>query len=332
MFAQSHAAGMVVAVVRGDEVMVQGFGRIRPGRSGPPDGETLVRLGSISKLFTGETMAALAVEGRLRTTDPLQRWAPVGVRVPQAAGSAPINLVNLASHTSGLPRLAGIDYQPNPAQAAAARWRWLARASGGPPGRNAVYSNIAYDILADALSLAAGEPYVRAMARRITGPLGLRDTTPSPDAQQCRRLMDGGTAGAWAACRDTAANAGSGGLYSTADDMAQWMRHELGLTGPAPALRISQAIYFPRASLSTVDGLDRAGPASGVGLGWIELAPTVTHPRLIEKTGGGWGFMTYVALAPGRRAGIFVAVSSHEMSAMPPLAARTNDLVGSLVR
>ena len=80
------------------------------------------------------------------------------------------------------------------------------------PGRQAVYSNIAFDILADALSAAAGEPYTRALQRRITGPLSLGDTTASPNTEQCARLMDGSTAGAWAACRDTAANAGSGGL------------------------------------------------------------------------------------------------------------------------
>ena len=97
-------------------------------------------------------------------------------------------------------------------------------------------------------------------------------------------------------------------------------------------LRASQAIYFPRSALTTIDGLDRAGQASGIGLGWVAIAATPTHPRLIEKTGGGWGFMTYVALAPGRRSGIFVAISSHQMTAMPPLAVRVNDLVGALAR
>lgn len=332
IFAQTHAPGMVAAVVRGDEAVVWGYGVSRQG-AGRPNGRTLVRLASISKLFTNQTLAAMAVEGRMRPEDPLQRWAPPGIVVPRGPGQTQITLVHLASHTSGLPRQAGLAYSAVPARAEADRWAWLGRQ--GPvqtPGRTALYSNIAYDLLADAIGRAAGRPYSQVLAQRVTGPLGLRDTTASPSAEACSRLMDGGEAGPWAECRDTAANAGSGGLYSTADDMAIWMRHQLGIGAvwADPGLRISQAVRFRRQDLARIEGLDRAGEASGIGLGWIELAPTATHPRLLEKTGGGWGFMTYVAIAPGRRAGVFIAVSAHEMVRMPPLAAQVNDLVGRL--
>ena len=332
IFAETHAPGMVAAVVRGDEAVVWGYGLARRG-GGRPNGRTLVRLASISKLFTNQTLAALAVEGRMRPNDPLQRWAPPGSLAPPRPGQTPITLVHLATHTSGLPRQSGLAYEADPVRASAARWSWLGRQGAGPPpGRTALYSNIAYDLLADAISRATGRPYEAVLAERVTRPLGLRDTTPAPSAEACARLMDGGEAGPWASCRPTVSNAGSGGLYSTADDMAVWMRHQLGIGAvwADPGLRISQAVWFRRQDLARIDGLDRAGEASGIGLGWIELAPTATHPRLLEKTGGGWGFMTYVAIAPGRRAGVFIAVSAHEMIRMPPIAARVNDLVGRL--
>ena len=37
-------------------------------------------------------------------------------------------------------------------------------------------------------------------------------------------------------------------------------------------------------------GLDHAGPASAIGLGWIEQTASATHPRILEKTGGGDGW------------------------------------------
>jgi D-alanyl-D-alanine-carboxypeptidase/D-alanyl-D-alanine-endopeptidase len=329
LFRTSRAPAMVIAVVRGEERHVEGFGRVRPGSLLPPDGETLVRLGSISKLFAGEAAAALQQEGRLRLTDPLSRFAPAGIDASQAP---PVTLVQLATHTSALPRLSGLPAQAGAAEASAARWRWFARLRGPAPGRRAVYSNIAFDLLSDAVASAAREPYAQALARRVTGPLRMGDTTPTPNARQCARLMDGGLAGEWRRCRDMAFMAGAGGLYSTADDMALWMRHQLGIGQQprTPWLPASQAIYVRPGQLASTEGLDRAGPAAGIGLGWIELAPTVQHPRLLEKTGGGWGFMTYVAIAPGRRAGVFVAMASRDVATMPAVAAQVNALVGRL--
>jgi D-alanyl-D-alanine-carboxypeptidase/D-alanyl-D-alanine-endopeptidase len=77
-------------------------------------------------------------------------------------------------------------------------------------------------------------------------------------------------------CADTRATAGSGGMYSIAADMEAWMQYLLGVkTGSASAQRlIAQAIYVQRQALSSIEGLDIAGSTSGLGLGWVLLAPT----------------------------------------------------------
>ena len=66
--AQHKVPALVVAVVRDGEVSVKGFGeRAGPG-SPPPDGDTLMRIGSITKPFTGLVLAA---EGKVQLATPL---------------------------------------------------------------------------------------------------------------------------------------------------------------------------------------------------------------------------------------------------------------------
>ena len=54
----------------------------------------------------------------------------------------------------------------------------------------------------------------------MTGPLGMVDTGFAPTPEQCQRLMTGTGLGGPGRCVDTHATDGSGGLYSTGDDMA----------------------------------------------------------------------------------------------------------------
>ena len=168
----------------------------------------------------------------------------------------------------------------------------------------------------------------RCCAARITGPLGMADTGFSPTPEQCARLMTGSGFGGPATCVDTQATAGSGGLYSTADDMARWLRHELD--GTDGALALSHAVYRPRQSLAAAIGFDEARPMAGLGLGWVEQAADGVNPMLLAKSGGGAGFMTYAAFAPGRRVGVFLAVNRVDFGMFGGLAGGVNRLIATL--
>jgi D-alanyl-D-alanine-carboxypeptidase/D-alanyl-D-alanine-endopeptidase len=328
--AQIGSPAMVVAVVRGDQVTVRGFGQMGPGDARVPDGATLVRLESVSKLLTSQVMVTLADQGKLATTDPLQRFAPADCTVPRGEMDNAITLRSLATHTSGLPRIAPIDDQTVPAdRATAARWAWLRRQRDlKPPGQTALYSNVAYDLLADALAVADKQPYPMALKQWVTAPLAMNDTTPSPSAQQCGRMMASAPDRPPKPCVDNAATAGSGGVYSTAHDMALWMKAQLA--GADPVIRTAQTILYRHDARAGVVGLDHAGPAAGVGLGWIELAATAEHPRLLEKTGGGDGFLSYIVLIPEQRIGVFVGIDKLRLGPSHPLTGGVNALAGAL--
>ena len=323
IFRQGEASGMVLAVVHGDAMTTLGYGRVSPADPSTPDGRTLVRLQSVSKLLAADVLSALVAKGEVTLADPLARFAPAGWTAPKTAG-APIALVNLATHTSGLPREAPIPADLPANAATDARWSWLAGRTGFPqPGHGAQYSNLGFEVLGDALSAARKTPYGQLLAEEVTGPDGMLDTTAAPTALECARMMATDPHRPRHPCVDQSSEAASGGLYSTADDMALWLKAQLAPGPDHDRRQISQQVYARRAALTYVGGLDHAGRATGVGLAWIEEDADADHPRILEKTGGGDGFLTYAVIDPARRVGVFVAfnnMSGHRLEVVADAA------------
>jgi D-alanyl-D-alanine-carboxypeptidase/D-alanyl-D-alanine-endopeptidase len=52
---------------------------------------------------------------------------------------------------------------------------------------------------------------------------------------------------------------------------------------------------------------------------------------LVVKSGGGAGFMSYIAFAPGRDVGVFVAVNRVDFQMFFALTAAANKLIATLV-
>src|SRR5258707_9281299 len=147
LFLGMNVPGMIVAVVGKGESVVVGFGKRAEG-AGAPDGDTIIRVGSISKVFTGQVFASLVADGTVRLTDRLQDRLGWPVKVPQRQGRE-ITLLNLATHAAGLPREvergrdpAKPDFVSRETYAAALPTQALLF----PPGTGLHYSNYAFDL------------------------------------------------------------------------------------------------------------------------------------------------------------------------------------------
>ncbi len=311
LFLQSGSTGMVLVVVRDNQVFFRGYGETAPGSNQTPTENSLLRLCSLTKIFTTDVLTKLVADKTVRLEDPLQRFAPRHVVVPKRVKS--ITLADLATHTSGLPRELGSaprgtphftfpDYQT--------RWRWLPNQRlRSIPGTAALYSNVAFDFLSDALQAATHKQYAALLAERTLNPLHMQHTTFFPSEEQCSRLLigvhDEGD------CTVTEATAGSSGLFSTATDMAIWLQYLLGTGGPEMPAQdpAAQAVYILPSHLVSQKGLDHAGEPTGVGLGWIHLLPDDSLSHIVEKTGGGAGFATYIAINHSQHTAIFLAAT-----------------------
>jgi D-alanyl-D-alanine-carboxypeptidase/D-alanyl-D-alanine-endopeptidase len=333
MWLMSGSPGMVLVVVRGDDVLIEGYGETAKGNGKEPDGKSLIRLGSISKTFAGEVLASMSLDGTVHLTDPLKKYA--GSATVPSFGQREITLVDLATHSAGLPREIG----DVPANTKAFTWptkqdRWSFLANyklQWEPGINAAYSNVSFDLLTDALSAAAGKPYVDLLQQRLTGPLGMNDTGVTPNQEQCGRLMLGSGLGGPSPCVNTAAAEGSGGVYSTGADMAKWIQFNLKMNPTMWEVpTVAETAYRPRQTLKTAIGFDEAGAMWGLGLAWVTMAADGARPMIVQKSGAGGGFMTYLAMAPGRDVGVFVAVNKVDFQMFFNMAKMANDLITNL--
>ncbi|AXE32145.1 D-alanyl-D-alanine-carboxypeptidase/endopeptidase AmpH [Chromobacterium phragmitis] len=332
IFKSSRAIGMTMVVIDKHQTQMRFYGETRSGSRQPPNADSLVRIASISKAMTGEVLTSLALERKVRLDDPLQKYAPAGLALPAAA--QPITLLNLATHTSGVPReMPGEKPQDTPVFVwpnVQQRWSWLAGTKNKlAPGQRAQYSNLGFDLLADALSRAAGKPYPMLFQEKITTPLGMKDTTFHPSAAQCARLMEGYGA---SPCVDTTAAIGSGGIYSTPRDMQRWLQELLYPQNEARRQLRDQTLrmHIQRAALGSLRGMDVAGQADQLGLAWIRMEPSPDSPEIIQKTAGGGGFLGYAALAPRNEVAVWVGLTRSGGTRYQHLSNGVNRLVAEL--
>jgi D-alanyl-D-alanine-carboxypeptidase/D-alanyl-D-alanine-endopeptidase len=142
-----------------------------------------------------------------------------------------------------------------------------------------------------------------------------------------------GIPGAEAApCVSTANIAASGGVYSTADDMVLWLRHNLARSDTAvwPTLALTHAAYVQRQDLGAAIGFDEAGPMDAIALAWLVEMADGHRPMILQKSGGLAGFMSYIAFAPGRDVGAFVAVNRLDFGMFGGLTDGVNELIATL--
>jgi serine-type D-Ala-D-Ala carboxypeptidase/endopeptidase len=334
-FIETKVPAVVIGAVRDGEISVKGFGeRAGPG-SPAPDGETIMRIGSITKAFTGEMLASLTADGTVQMSQPLTQWEPdLG---PGANGDVDkIRLLDLATHAAGLPREvpheAGPDDDPFSTITRDAFAAWLKQEPLlFSPGTSVLYSNFGFDLLAMALSDAAKKPYPDLLKERITGPLGMNDTGFTlTDEQKSRFMVGHGFDGKPLPNVPTGSViVGSGGLYSTANDLLRWMKWHLDRFGSEDAETriLDHALYVSRDGLKTVSGMDESGHMDALGLAWIGMMAKDDRPFILQKAGGLQGTFTYVAFAPARNAAVFIAINQFDFAAALAMGAMANDLL-----
>lgn len=308
LYTNSGATGLVLVVVRGDRAYFHGYGEAVPGSHAAPTRDSVIRICSLTKIFTTDLLAKLVTDGTVRLDDPLKKFAPEAAIVPERG--APITLEDLATHTAGLDREIGTAPRRTPHFTYPnydTRWHWLESAQlKFTPGTQAYYSNVGFDLLSDALAAAAQTRYATLLYKRTLAPLGMWQTTFFPTPTQCEKLMTG--AHEEGPCTITENTEGSSGLYSTPSDMEKFLKYLVGAGGHEQAEN-ARRVYLLPSSLKGQYGLDHAGRPTGIGLGWMHLGGAEEVNHVIEKTGGGAGFTTYIAIHPSSHTALFVAMT-----------------------
>ena len=139
---EHQGVGAVVGIVDGHGRRVVVYGKSDADNARPLDGDTEFEIGSITKVFTALMLADMAAKGEVKLDDPIAKYLPPGVTGPTKDGKA-ITLLDLATHTSGLPRMPSNFAPKDPANPYAdysqdQLWHVPLRLSADPRSRRAV--------------------------------------------------------------------------------------------------------------------------------------------------------------------------------------------------
>lgn len=160
--------GMAIAVLRDGKTHFYNYGVASKQSQTPVSEQTLFEIGSLSKTFTA-ALASYAVEqGKMDWRDPVSR------RMPELKNSAfdRVTLLNLATHTSGLPLFVPDSVQDTPQLMA---W-YQAWRLPSPPGSRRVYSNLGIGLLGMISARQLELPFKQAMEQRLLPAMGMHHT------------------------------------------------------------------------------------------------------------------------------------------------------------
>ncbi len=193
----SHGSeGIVVGIVDAHGPRIISYGHAEGASGRAVDGDTVYEIGSITKVFTSVILADMVGHGEVKLDDPAAKFLPSSVKMPSRKGRE-ITLVDLATHTSGLPSLPD-NFSPANAQnpyadyTVAQLYEFLSSYKlTNDIGANYDYSNLGGGLLGHVLALRAGVSYEALVEARICRPLGLTDTVITLTPELRARLAQG---------------------------------------------------------------------------------------------------------------------------------------------
>ncbi|WP_170864362.1 serine hydrolase domain-containing protein [Fodinibius roseus] len=325
---EEQIPGAAVAIVKNGRIVLQkGFGVKEKGTSEEVDGNTVFRLGSISKGFASVLTGVMVQEGAVSWDKPVSNYlAEFKLHDPEQTDR--VRIRHLLSHTSGLPRHA----YTNLVEEGLSLDRIISRLEHVPliskEGKQLAYQNAAYSTIEKVLEVQTDTDFNALLNEKLFEPLAMDHSSANYDSIR----YSGNTAlphvyhsrsrgRVPVSISEKYYNAvSSGGINASASDMGKWL---LLLTGHHPEViseNTLQEIYDP---FVTIHNRRYSRYWSGVneshyGMGWRVLD---NHGQKIVYHGGYVnGYRSEIAFAPEDGLGICILIntsSSYPLTVIP---------------
>jgi CubicO group peptidase (beta-lactamase class C family) len=306
--ASGDIAGAEVVVVKDGKVLSQrGYGYADVASRTPVDPErTLMRPGSVSKLFTWTAVMQLVEQGELDLDADISTYLDFPI---PARDDGPITLRNLMTHTAGFEEqvkdLLGTDPAATPSFEELLR-RWVPEriyAAGSTPA----YSNYGCALAGYIVERVSGEPFADYVQKHVFDPLGMKSSTfqqPVPAALQGNLSTGYLTATADPVPFEVVGMAPAGALSATGADMARFMLAHLqgGQLNGQRILRPETTAEMHETATSPVPPLNR------MLLGFFES--NVNGHEVIGHLGDTTAFHSAVHLFTKDNTGLYVIANS----------------------
>ncbi|HET7553863.1 MAG TPA: serine hydrolase domain-containing protein [Gemmatimonadaceae bacterium] len=301
--AQHSTPALVVGVVNSTGERILPYGIAGDG-STPVTGDTRFEVGSVTKIFTSLLLARMVENGGVRLDDPIARYLPDSVQAPDYRGQQ-ITLRELATHSSGLPRLptniapANMS-DPYAGYSAEKLYHFLdSYELPRAPDSTYEYSNLGAGLLGFLLSRHAGKPFAELLKERIFQPLGMSGSYVAELGESTdTRLAQGHAEGKPVPFWHFGSLEGAGAVRSSTRDLLRLIGAELHpeRTSMAKAIELSQKIRF------------HASPQLALALGW-HVVQLPDRSSLYWHNGGTGGARSFVGFVPEAGAGVVVLMN-----------------------
>ena len=242
--AERGIAGMAVAVTNSKGLLFkQAFGVDSMDRPDVPAGaDSLYRIASVTKMFTGTLIMQLREQGKLNIDDPVKKYLP-WLKLRKQEATETLTVRHLLTHTGGFwgdgawTSKEGTRDESGMENTLKTILPWV-ELKAMPAEQVHIYSNIGYALLGQIAAAVTGGLYSQAVQDYILSPLGMTRSTfdffiaaTYPYSQPHVRDEQGSLSTLHDLRRGSLYTA-SGGLYSNAEDLCKMARMFLrrGLT------------------------------------------------------------------------------------------------------
>ena len=310
--ARHRIPGLALAITHGDQVVqVRGYGEAKDGV--PVTEQTQFRIASLSKSFTALAVLQLVEGGKIDLDAPVTRYLP-GFALSTPLAAARISVRQLLNHTSGLADagfVTGLGGQQHTLADRVASLRSVRPVA--EPGAAFHYFDPNYQVLARLVEVVSGQTFDAYLQQHVFAPLAMQGTASaltSAIPAHSTPLLAQGHVMAYGAALSLPELAGflggSGGVVSTASDMAHYLVAQSG-----------QGQYLGRSVLSP-NGISLmktppVGVASNYAMGWTE---SIAHrTATVEHNGVLSTFYADAVLLPASGHGFVLLYNVHALTA-----------------
>lgn len=292
---------LAVVVVEGDEVVHRvTLGRRDPARAEPVTSDTMFYIASATKPFVAFACEQLAEQGKLDLDAPVKRYLP-RFRLADPALTESITVRDLLCHRPGLESTPAVLLDAYTGEITEERYyHFLAEVE--PLGK-VTYSNLHFTLAGRVVEAVSGQNWRDYLAEHLFRPAGMLHTTGYADWMFAQDdvavpavLVDGQVQATELRKTDRTMHA-AGGLGTSIDDLARWIRLQLG-RGTLDGRTLLGGKTIEAGWQLQARGQDDGafGPVDGFGLGW-QHGNYRGHLEL--RHGGGYvGAGSYVCFLP----------------------------------
>jgi CubicO group peptidase (beta-lactamase class C family) len=296
--------GMAIALTDDRGILwAEGFGYTDASRSRPVDANTIFSIQSISKTVTATAVVEAANRGLLDLDRPITDYLPDFTvnSVFEEHPERQMTLKHLLSHTAGFTHEAPVgnnddaDARSFEDHIRSISDTWLR----APVGRDYAYSNLGIDLAGYILQKVSGQPFQSYVDQSLTDPAGMADSTFDMHGIKANPNRARGSNSAYSQVPLEIPMIPAGGFYTSANDMAKFIRHHLNNTA---ALQEMYQIPYPV-----------NGQTEGYALGVTRYSRHNTY--YLNHNGGGFGFLAGLTWYPELKLGIIVLTNSADSPA-----------------